>query len=143
MNALATLALALGDAVAALALAEAVPHTERLIAQTENALAVLLGRNPEAVPRAGRSVNSPSGASDGISSPLPERRPDIVAQGMGALVPQDGTWPPHTETGHPRANCSIFLKTWTRHRWHLSCKSPGRLGWPTRPKLGHEESRGH
>jgi multidrug efflux system outer membrane protein len=60
--------------------AETVPDTERLIAQTENALAVLLGRNPDAVPR-GRplvqQITLPI-LPTGFPSGLLERRPDIV-----------------------------------------------------------------
>jgi multidrug efflux system outer membrane protein len=60
--------------------AETVPDTERLIAQTENALAVLLGRNPDAVPR-GRplvqQITLPI-LPTGFPSALLERRPDIV-----------------------------------------------------------------
>jgi len=59
--------------------AEAVVDTERLIEQTENAISVLLGRNPDAVPR-GRpllqQVSLPA-APAGVPSALFERRQDI------------------------------------------------------------------
>ena len=59
---------------------EAVPDTERLIAQTENALAVLLGRNPADVPR-GRllveQITLPV-LPTGFPSTLMERRPDVA-----------------------------------------------------------------
>ena len=60
--------------------AQTVPDTERQIAQTENALAVLLGRNPEAVPR-GRPLQQQlaiPALPTGFPSGLLERRPDIV-----------------------------------------------------------------
>ena len=59
--------------------AQAVTDTERQIEQTENAISVLLGHNPEAVPR-GRpllqQINVPE-VPTGVPSALFERRPDI------------------------------------------------------------------
>ena len=61
--------------------AESVPDAERLIAQTENALAVLLGRNPEAVPRgrtarpAGRHPSAPHGLPVGPARAAPGHHP--------------------------------------------------------------------
>jgi multidrug efflux system outer membrane protein len=59
--------------------AETVPDIERQIAQTENAISVLLGRNPDAVPR-GRpliqQISLPS-VPTGLPSTVIERRPDI------------------------------------------------------------------
>jgi multidrug efflux system outer membrane protein len=59
---------------------EAVPDSERLIAQTENALAVLLGRNPADVPRGRRLVEQITlpVLPTGFPSTLLERRPDIA-----------------------------------------------------------------
>ena len=60
--------------------AETVPDTERQIAQTENALAVLLGRNPDDVPR-GRPLQQQltlPALPAGVPSELLERRPDIA-----------------------------------------------------------------
>jgi multidrug efflux system outer membrane protein len=59
--------------------AETVVETQRLIEQTENAISVLLGRNPEAVPR-GRpllqQITLPA-VPPGLPSSLFERRPDV------------------------------------------------------------------
>ena len=59
--------------------AEAVSDTQRQIEQTENVISVLIGRNPEAVPR-GRpllqQISLPA-VPAGVPSALFERRPDI------------------------------------------------------------------
>ena len=56
-----------------------IPATERAIAETENALNVLLGQNPNDVPR-GKSLielSGPPKVPPGLPSDLLERRPDI------------------------------------------------------------------
>jgi multidrug efflux system outer membrane protein len=60
--------------------AEAIPDVERLSAQTENALAVLLGKNPEPTPRGWpleQQIALPI-LPTGFPSSLLERRPDIA-----------------------------------------------------------------
>ncbi len=59
--------------------AEAIPDLERQIAQEENALSVLLGRNPGPIPRGlelTQQLNAPA-VPAGLPSELLERRPDI------------------------------------------------------------------
>ncbi len=66
--------------------AAAIPQIESQIAQTENALSILLGRNPSHIPR-GNTVNT-LGAPDvpaGLPSDILTRRPDI-RQAEQALV---------------------------------------------------------
>jgi multidrug efflux system outer membrane protein len=60
------------------AAAAAIPAAERAVAQTENALATLLGRNPGPILR-GRSVDDLSlpAVPAGLPSQLLERRPDV------------------------------------------------------------------
>jgi multidrug efflux system outer membrane protein len=69
--------------------AEAIPFYERLLAQTENALSVLLGRNPEAIPTGAdlKDQSLPPEIPAGIPSEVLTRRPD-VAQAMFLLQAQ-------------------------------------------------------
>jgi len=59
--------------------ASQIPQIESQIAQTEDALSVLLGRNPSAIPR-GKSIDALSSppVPAGLPSQLLERRPDIA-----------------------------------------------------------------
>jgi multidrug efflux system outer membrane protein len=63
-----------------------IPEFERAIARLENALSVLLGRNPGGIPR-GRTIDelAPPAVPSGLPSDLLERRPDI-RQAEQALV---------------------------------------------------------
>ncbi len=56
-----------------------IPNTERLIAQSENQISILIGENPHSIPR-GRKLEDeplPETVPAGIPSRLLERRPDI------------------------------------------------------------------
>ena len=59
--------------------AQTIPQAESLIAQQENFLSTLIGRNPGAIPR-GRTIDelAPVGIPEGLPSTLLERRPDIL-----------------------------------------------------------------
>jgi multidrug efflux system outer membrane protein len=60
--------------------AASIPGLERQIALAENALAVLLGRPPAAIPRAGGLGDRlPPRVPSGLPASLLERRPDVVA----------------------------------------------------------------
>jgi len=69
--------------------AEAIPFYERQVAQTENALSVLLGRTPEAIPTGGDLKDQllPPEIPAGIPSEILTRRPD-VAEAMARLHAQ-------------------------------------------------------
>src|ERR1700741_2405259 len=63
---------------------ETIPDLERQIQQQENVLSVLLGENPESIPR-GRSLTEqpvPESVPAGLPSELLERRPDIRQAGQ-------------------------------------------------------------
>ncbi len=86
----------------------AVAAAERTVTQTENALAVLLGRNPGAVPR-GQTLEQqtlPPGIPSGLPSELLQRRPDVLAseaelaaQTARIGVAQAARWPSLSLTG--------------------------------------------
>jgi multidrug efflux system outer membrane protein len=61
------------------AAAAAIPDLERRIEQQENFISILLGRNPEAVPRGRKLTDQPHAPEvpAGLPSSLLERRPDI------------------------------------------------------------------
>jgi multidrug efflux system outer membrane protein len=86
----------------------AVAAAERAVTQTENALAVLLGRNPGAIPRglALRQQTLPPGIPSGLPSELLQRRPDVLAseaelaaQTARIGVAQAARWPSLSLTG--------------------------------------------
>jgi multidrug efflux system outer membrane protein len=60
--------------------AETIPETERLARQAENRISILIGENPEGIPR-GRAITEqplPQVIPAGLPSRLLERRPDIL-----------------------------------------------------------------
>jgi multidrug efflux system outer membrane protein len=76
------------------AASETIPDLERQIQQQENVLSVLLGENPESIPR-GRALTEqtvPQNVPAGIPSELLERRPDVrqAEQNMVAANAQIG-----------------------------------------------------
>ena len=86
----------------------AVAAAERAVTQTENALAVLLGRNPGAIPRglALEQQTVPPGIPSGLPSELLQRRPDVLAseaelaaQTARIGVAQAARWPSLSLTG--------------------------------------------
>lgn len=86
----------------------AVAAAERAVTQTENALAILLGRNPGAIPRglALRQQVLPPGIPAGLPSELLQRRPDVLAseaqlaaQTARIGVAQAARWPSLSLTG--------------------------------------------
>ena len=88
--------------------AAAVAAAERAVTQTENALAVLLGRNPGAIPRglALKQQTLPPGIPSGLPSELLQRRPDVLAseaelaaQTARIGVAQAARWPSLSLTG--------------------------------------------
>jgi len=86
----------------------AVAAAERAVTQTENALAILLGRNPGAIPRglALKQQVLPPGIPAGLPSELLQRRPDVLAseaqlaaQTARIGVAQAARWPSLSLTG--------------------------------------------
>ena len=86
----------------------AVATAERTVIQTENALAVLLGRNPGAIPRglALEQQTLPPGIPSGLPSELLQRRPDVLAseaelaaQTARIGIAQAARWPSLSLTG--------------------------------------------
>ena len=86
----------------------AVAAAERAVTQTENALAVLLGRNPGAITRglALEQQTLPPGIPSGLPSELLQRRPDVLAseaelaaQTARIGVAQAARWPSLSLTG--------------------------------------------
>jgi multidrug efflux system outer membrane protein len=86
----------------------AVAAAERAITQTENSLAVLLGRNPGAIPR-GQTLEQqllPPAIPSGLPSELLQRRPDVLASEAALAaqtarigIAQAARWPSLSLTG--------------------------------------------
>ena len=79
--------------------AGAVPNLEQQIVQQENALSILLGRNPEDITR-GRGVFEVTipEVPVGLSSILLVRRPDILAAEQNLVAAMPASAPPERST---------------------------------------------